>query len=149
ASLPELPAARRPRLELQYEISSYDADQLTEEPTTADLFEATVAAGAPAKQAANWIIRSQPTLDAASLAELIGMVVNGPINHERRRGRGGEGGGAGGGDGAGGGRGEGRNGRGQRGGAAGKDRGGRPPREPAGGRGLQVGDAAGCEGLVG
>jgi len=83
ASLPELPAARRRRLELQYEISSYDAAQLTEEPLTADLFEATVAAGAPAKQAANWIIGSQPTVDAASLAELIGMVVRGTINRDQ------------------------------------------------------------------
>jgi len=83
ALLPELPATRRRRLELQYQIPEYDAHQLTAETATADLFEATVAAGAPAKQAANWIIGTQPTLDAASLAGLIDMVVKGTINREQ------------------------------------------------------------------
>ena len=83
ASLPELPAARRRRFNEQYGISEYDAEQLTAEPATADLFEATVAAGAPAKQAANWIIESQPTLDPVRLAELINLVVRGTINRDQ------------------------------------------------------------------
>jgi aspartyl-tRNA(Asn)/glutamyl-tRNA(Gln) amidotransferase subunit B len=83
ASLPELPAARRARLIEAHGITDYDAEQLTEEAATADLFEATVAAGAPAKQAANWIIGSRPTLDAARLAELIGLVVAGTINRDQ------------------------------------------------------------------
>jgi aspartyl-tRNA(Asn)/glutamyl-tRNA(Gln) amidotransferase subunit B len=83
ASLPELPAARRARLVASFEISEYDAEQLTEEAATADLFEASVAAGAPAKQVANWIIGSRPTLDAARLAELIQLVVAGTINREQ------------------------------------------------------------------
>ncbi|TMC04379.1 MAG: Asp-tRNA(Asn)/Glu-tRNA(Gln) amidotransferase subunit GatB [Chloroflexi bacterium] len=83
ASLPELPAARRARLAERHEISAYDAEQLTQDAATADLFEATVAAGAPAKQAANWIISSHPTLPAARLAELIGLVVGGTINREQ------------------------------------------------------------------
>jgi len=60
ASLPELPVTRRRRLIGQYGISEFDADQLTAEVVTGDLFEAAVAAGAPAKQAANWIIGSHP-----------------------------------------------------------------------------------------
>jgi aspartyl-tRNA(Asn)/glutamyl-tRNA(Gln) amidotransferase subunit B len=83
ASLPELPAARRARLAERHEISAYDAEQLTQDAATADLFEATVAAGAPAKQAANWIVSSHPTLPAAHLAELIGLVVGGTINREQ------------------------------------------------------------------
>ena len=83
ASLPELPAARRRRFLQQYDISDYDAEQLTDEAKTADLFEATVAAGAPAKRAANWIIESQPTLDAVRLAELIDLVVKGTINRDQ------------------------------------------------------------------
>ena len=83
ASLPELPVARRRRLIGQYGISEFDADQLTAEVVTADLFEAAVAAGAPAKQAANWIIGSHPTLDAAELAELINLVVEGTINRDQ------------------------------------------------------------------
>ena len=83
ASLPELPVARRRRLIGQYGISEFDADQLTAEVVTADLFEAAVAAGAPAKQAANWIIGSHPTLDAAELAELIYLVVEGTINRDQ------------------------------------------------------------------
>jgi aspartyl-tRNA(Asn)/glutamyl-tRNA(Gln) amidotransferase subunit B len=47
------------------------------------LFEQTVAAGAPPKQAANWIIGNAPTLDAQRLAELIGLVVAGTINREQ------------------------------------------------------------------
>jgi aspartyl-tRNA(Asn)/glutamyl-tRNA(Gln) amidotransferase subunit B len=83
ASLPELPVARRARLVEAHGITAYDAEQLTEDAASADLFEATVAAGAPAKQAANWIIGSRPTLDAARLAELIGLVVAGTINRDQ------------------------------------------------------------------
>jgi aspartyl-tRNA(Asn)/glutamyl-tRNA(Gln) amidotransferase subunit B len=82
-SLPELPAARRRRLVEQHGISEYDAGQLTQEAATADLFEATVAAGAPAKRAANWIIGSRPALPAAQLAELIELVERGRINREQ------------------------------------------------------------------
>ena len=83
ASLPELPVARRRRLKEQYDISAYYAEQLAAEAATADLFEAAVAAGAPAKQAANWIIESQPTLDALRLAELIDLVGRDTINRDQ------------------------------------------------------------------
>ena len=83
ASLPELPAPRRARLVERHGISAYDAEQLTEDAATADLFEATVAAGAPAKQVANWIIGSRPTLGAPRLAALIGLVIDGTINRDQ------------------------------------------------------------------
>jgi aspartyl-tRNA(Asn)/glutamyl-tRNA(Gln) amidotransferase subunit B len=82
-ALPELPHVRLRRLVEQYGITDYDAGQLVEEAATADLFEATVAAGAPAKQVANWIIGHSPSLDAGRLAELIGLVVGGTINRDQ------------------------------------------------------------------
>jgi aspartyl-tRNA(Asn)/glutamyl-tRNA(Gln) amidotransferase subunit B len=83
ASLPELPGQLRSRLAEQYALSTFDAQQLSQEGATARLFEQTVAAGAPPKQAANWIIGNAPTLDAQRLAELIGLVVAGTINREQ------------------------------------------------------------------
>jgi aspartyl-tRNA(Asn)/glutamyl-tRNA(Gln) amidotransferase subunit B len=81
--LPELPAQLRSRLQEAYGLSAFDAGQLAEEAATAELFEKTVAAGAPAKQSANWIIGNAPKLDARQLAELIILVVNGTINREQ------------------------------------------------------------------
>jgi len=83
ASLPELPGELRSRLAEQYALSEFDVEQLSQESATARLFEQTVAAGAPPKQAANWIIGNAPTLDAQRLAELIGLVVAGTINREQ------------------------------------------------------------------
>jgi aspartyl-tRNA(Asn)/glutamyl-tRNA(Gln) amidotransferase subunit B len=83
ASLPELPGELRSRLAEQYALSAFDVEQLSQESATARLFEQTVAAGAPPKQAANWIIGNAPTLDAQRLAELIGLVVAGTINREQ------------------------------------------------------------------
>jgi aspartyl-tRNA(Asn)/glutamyl-tRNA(Gln) amidotransferase subunit B len=85
AALPELPAAWRARLVEVHGISAQDAGLLTEEAATAELFEATVAAGAPAREAANWIILTQPALDAPRLAELIELVVAGTINRDQGR----------------------------------------------------------------
>jgi aspartyl-tRNA(Asn)/glutamyl-tRNA(Gln) amidotransferase subunit B len=83
ASLPELPGELRSRLVEQYALSAFDVQQLSHDGATARLFEQTVAAGAPPKQAANWIIGNAPTLDAQRLAELIGLVVAGTINREQ------------------------------------------------------------------
>jgi aspartyl-tRNA(Asn)/glutamyl-tRNA(Gln) amidotransferase subunit B len=83
ARLPELPAALRRRLRERHGLSEFDTGQLTQEPGRAALFEATVAAGAPAKAAANWIIGNTPTLDAEQLAELIILVAQGVINREQ------------------------------------------------------------------
>jgi aspartyl-tRNA(Asn)/glutamyl-tRNA(Gln) amidotransferase subunit B len=82
ARLPELPAARRARLVEQHGLSDYDAEQLTQERARADLFEATVRAGAPAKQAANWIVAGA-AIDAVRLAELIELVLAGTINRDQ------------------------------------------------------------------
>ena len=54
--LPEMPAARRARFESQYSLPAGDADGLTRTREMADFFEAAVTAGAPAKEAANWLL---------------------------------------------------------------------------------------------
>ena len=54
--LPELPAAKRARFVRDLGLPAYDAGVLTEDRATAGFFEAVVAAGAPAKQAANWMM---------------------------------------------------------------------------------------------
>jgi aspartyl-tRNA(Asn)/glutamyl-tRNA(Gln) amidotransferase subunit B len=55
AELPELPAAKRHRYADSLGLSTYDARVLTDERPMAEYFEATVAAGADPKLAANWI----------------------------------------------------------------------------------------------
>jgi aspartyl-tRNA(Asn)/glutamyl-tRNA(Gln) amidotransferase subunit B len=55
-SLPELPEARKVRFVAAYGLSDYDADVIVRTMAgSADYFEATVKAGAPAKAASNWI----------------------------------------------------------------------------------------------
>ncbi len=53
--VPELPLARRARLMAQHGLSAQDATELTREAELAEYFERTVAAGANAKRAANWV----------------------------------------------------------------------------------------------
>lgn len=55
AGLPELPEAKRRRLVAEHGLSDYDAGVLTSSKALADYYEAVVAAGAPAKTAANWV----------------------------------------------------------------------------------------------
>jgi aspartyl-tRNA(Asn)/glutamyl-tRNA(Gln) amidotransferase subunit B len=55
-ALPELPMARRARLMADHGLSAYDATELTRARETGDWFAAAVAAGAPAKAAANWLM---------------------------------------------------------------------------------------------
>ena len=55
-SLPELPLPRKRRFEEQYGLSDYDAGVLTATRAMADYYEAVVSAGAPPKQAANWLM---------------------------------------------------------------------------------------------
>jgi aspartyl-tRNA(Asn)/glutamyl-tRNA(Gln) amidotransferase subunit B len=62
--IPEMPAARKTRFIEKLGLSEYDAGVLTAEKPVADFFEAVIAAGAPAKQAANWV--SQDVLRARS-----------------------------------------------------------------------------------
>ena len=54
ATLPELPEARAHRFQEQYGLTAYDAAVLTDTRDDADTYEALVAAGVPAKLAANW-----------------------------------------------------------------------------------------------
>ncbi len=55
SNMPELPDAKRSRFLRDFQITPYDAGVLTATRALADYFEATVAAGAPPKSAANWI----------------------------------------------------------------------------------------------
>jgi len=55
ATLPELPAPRRERFARDYQLSTYDADVLTQRKDIADYFEAAIAAGAAPKEMANWV----------------------------------------------------------------------------------------------
>jgi len=94
--MPELPESRRRRFVEQYALPEYDAGQLTQSLALADYFESTVAAGAPAKLASNWIMgelaRKLKEVDrtdiafgaspvpAARLAGLIALVARGTIS---------------------------------------------------------------------
>ncbi|HIK15264.1 MAG TPA: Asp-tRNA(Asn)/Glu-tRNA(Gln) amidotransferase subunit GatB [Leptolyngbyaceae cyanobacterium M33_DOE_097] len=95
AELPELPYQKRERYESELGLSAYDARVLTDDRAKAEYFEATVAAGAPAKQAANWITQDLSAylnanselaitdlkLTPANLAELIGLIEAGTISN--------------------------------------------------------------------
>lgn len=94
SQIPELPAQKRHRYEDALGLSAYDARVLTDDQATALYFEATIAAGADAKQAANWIMgdiaaylntHRDVTLDTlpltpALLAELVGLITDGTIS---------------------------------------------------------------------
>lgn len=92
-TLPELPRARWGRFQEQYGLSAYDADVLTASRAMADYFEATVKAGAGAKQAANWIMGDLQALltktampieackvASAELAAMIRLIDDGTIS---------------------------------------------------------------------
>ena len=53
--IPELPDAKRARFATSYDVSADQIEVLTADRDIADYFEATVAAGAQSRQAANWI----------------------------------------------------------------------------------------------
>jgi aspartyl-tRNA(Asn)/glutamyl-tRNA(Gln) amidotransferase subunit B len=81
AAMPELPARRRGRFVEQYALPEYGGAQLTQSRELADYFEATVAAGAPSKIAANWIVNIAGTaLPAERLAGLLALVERGVIS---------------------------------------------------------------------
>jgi aspartyl-tRNA(Asn)/glutamyl-tRNA(Gln) amidotransferase subunit B len=89
SQLPELPDARRARYMESFSLGRADATALSEDQWAAHLFEDTVAAGADAKKAANWIQNDVGRLrddtsdghqfDAKHLAELIRLVDDGVI----------------------------------------------------------------------
>jgi aspartyl-tRNA(Asn)/glutamyl-tRNA(Gln) amidotransferase subunit B len=89
AGLPELPDAKRARLESAYALSAYDARVITGDAALAHYFEAVVAAGADAKTAANWVMGDVMTtynesgafpVPAQRLAALTGLVRNGTVS---------------------------------------------------------------------
>jgi aspartyl-tRNA(Asn)/glutamyl-tRNA(Gln) amidotransferase subunit B len=99
ASLPELPRARRERFVHQHRLPPYDAGLLAQSRALSEYFEATVAAGASAKAAANWImtdllreiaaddadaIRRSPVSPTA-LAGLIRLIEDGTISSKIAR----------------------------------------------------------------
>jgi aspartyl-tRNA(Asn)/glutamyl-tRNA(Gln) amidotransferase subunit B len=97
AALPELPAARIARLMRAHGLSEYDAETLVRAvPGGADYFEASVAAGAKSKAAANWLLGDVQRLlkergdeplasfaarvPPAALAELLALLDEGGIS---------------------------------------------------------------------
>ncbi len=91
--LPELPAAKRQRLQQQYGLDAYQAGVLTASRELADYFEAAVAAGAPARAAFNWLSSellgrlhaegrrlADSPITPQALARLIALVEEGTIS---------------------------------------------------------------------
>ena len=92
ATLPELPDAKKARLQSQYGLSAYDAGVLIIESDRADYFEA-AAKGRDAKLVSNWVtnellsklsangheIAASP-LPAADIAQLVELIENGTIS---------------------------------------------------------------------
>ncbi|MDJ0799151.1 MAG: Asp-tRNA(Asn)/Glu-tRNA(Gln) amidotransferase subunit GatB [Calothrix sp. MO_167.B12] len=96
--LPELPAQKRHRYESELGLSAYDTRVLTEESPTAEYFEATIAAGANPKQAANWITQdiaaylnkqkltiSELALTPENLAKTISLIDKGTISNKKAK----------------------------------------------------------------
>ena len=91
--LPELPDARRARLEKDYGLSDYDAGILTSTRAMAEYYDAVVSTGADPKLAANWMmsdlakalnedgteIQKSP-VDAKRLGEMIQLISKGTIS---------------------------------------------------------------------
>ena len=95
AALPELPAAKCARFASQYGLPAYDATLLSQDGATAAFYEATVAAGADPKLAANWMLGDlaaalnreelsieQSPVGAAQLAGVIQRISDGTISHK-------------------------------------------------------------------
>jgi len=88
-ALPELPSVRNSRLVARHGLPAADAALIAADRELADLFEAAVAAGAPARQTANWIVGEvAPTGKLPSvenLAELVRFVSEGAITRDQGR----------------------------------------------------------------
>lgn len=74
-TLPELPLPRKRRFEQQYGLSGYDAGVLTATRPMADYYEAVLSAGAPPKQAANWLMVDLQALLVDAGREIAGCPV--------------------------------------------------------------------------
>jgi aspartyl-tRNA(Asn)/glutamyl-tRNA(Gln) amidotransferase subunit B len=96
SAMPELPAQKRHRYQSELGLSPYDARVISDDRATAEYFEATVAAGALAKPAANWIMGDigaylnantgmliqDLKITPAALAELVGLIEGGTISNK-------------------------------------------------------------------
>jgi aspartyl-tRNA(Asn)/glutamyl-tRNA(Gln) amidotransferase subunit B len=91
AGLPELPEARRARLETAFGLSTYDARVITSEVPLAEYFEGVVGAGVEPKTAANWVMGDVMTsfnqtgrfpVSPARLAGLVALVRDGVVSHQ-------------------------------------------------------------------
>ena len=93
SELPELPDARRARLEKEYGLSDYDAGIITSSRAMAEYFDAVVATGADPKLAANWIMGdlaknlnedgidiTKSPVSAARLGKMIGLIMKDTIS---------------------------------------------------------------------
>ena len=92
-SLPEMPAKRRERYINELELPEYDAMVLTQTKEMSDFFDATIANGADAKLASNWLMGEvsaylnsekltldQVKLTPENLADMIQLIVDGTIS---------------------------------------------------------------------
>ncbi|HIZ52752.1 Asp-tRNA(Asn)/Glu-tRNA(Gln) amidotransferase subunit GatB [Enterococcus eurekensis] len=92
-SLPEMPLARRARYIADFELPEYDAMVLTLTKEMSDFFDATIAAGADAKQASNWLMGEvsaylnseklelhDTKLTPENLAGMISLIADGTIS---------------------------------------------------------------------
>lgn len=95
SDIPELPDARQKRYVGDFGLPEYDAKVLTMTKEMADFFEATIAAGADAKLASNWIMGEvsaylnnegreldQTALTAEGLAGMIKLIADGTISNK-------------------------------------------------------------------
>lgn len=93
SELPELPDARRARLEKEYGLSDYDAGIITSSRAMAEYFDAVVATGANPKLAANWIMGdlaknlnedgidiAKSPVSAERLGKMIGLIMKDTIS---------------------------------------------------------------------
>ena len=92
AELPELPDAKRERMQSQYGLSAYDASVLVGDPVRAEFFE-TAARGRDAKLTANWVLNDlsgrlsgaglefdRSPVSAAHVAELVELIERGVVS---------------------------------------------------------------------
>ena len=93
SELPELPDARRARLEKEYGLSDYDAGIITSSRAMAEYFDSVVATGADPKLAANWIMGdlaknlnedgidiTKSPVSAERLGKMIGLIMKDTIS---------------------------------------------------------------------
>jgi aspartyl-tRNA(Asn)/glutamyl-tRNA(Gln) amidotransferase subunit B len=90
-ALPELPEARRTRMERQFGLSGYHAQELTGDRAVADYFEATVEAGADPRAVVGWVLGDaiaaynadgRFAVTPARLAELVELIRDGVVSQQ-------------------------------------------------------------------